>query len=333
MKKLIAILLIISLVITPFMNVYAFNASDVTAEFKPGDVVSVMVSGNDWSRTRRMVVVQPSSAQDEYVTVMDLGAISSTAWWAGGGSIYNFAQGTIAGSLIEPLLGTLPSTGGNVDMGSITRPWTNIRPDYLPRLLNKEDLHHLGVLPNATAPVTGPVQINAAPATSILTILPGNSTRPPHETNFWTMICLNDQCAAGEIDDVVNMMVVTYNTTGNTAHASLQPARVTTLDDNGNPIPGNQIPQFLVRPVVQVHKRYIACLETNPPIPDCPEDCPPGTPVGTPGCEDAPAECLVQEPVDPETNEVLFPLVLIGMLALAGISFKLISKKSVFDRI
>jgi hypothetical protein len=298
-----------------------------------------------------MVVVRPSGHQDPYVTLMDLGAPAfagptggaSRPWWASGGSIYNVAQGTIPGSLVEPLLGNL-GAGGNITMGTLTGTWTNIRQDYLPRLLNKEDLHHLQILTSPTAAVTGPVNITSAPGTSILPQVHGLTA--PHEINFWTMICLHDRCEQTYDEFFENfqgiyMMVVTHNPSGTNPPATLQPARVSTLDSDGEPIPArnpglanqtNFVPEFVVRPVVQVHKQYIAC-RTIPLPPDCPEDCPMGTEYPGPPGVHCPPECLVKPPVDVPTNEVLFPLVLIGVLAVAGISLKFISKKSVFDRI
>ena len=403
MKRLIAILLIISLIITPFLGTTAATSSQPTAEFYPGDIVSVLLNGNpevseSWENTRRMVVIRPSLRTDQYVTLLDLGVVGSSAWWPGGGSLTNVAQGTIEGSHIEPILGRLVS--GQVQMGTLTGTWENIRQDYLPRLLNLADIIALGIVPAGTTSITSTTNTNIMlrdnpPHAS--SIVPFSAALGANERDYWTMICLDNNCEADEFDDLVYMMVVRYNVNNlnglnaNLPLASLVPVRVSLYNpDTSDFLDAADTPQHLVRPVIQINKRYIACrnvcpaecpldengnptvvegtpgtencppqclvrcpgdcpmgpdgealVPKNPPytdhcpevclLPPCTDDCAPGTPKNPPYTDHCPPHCLV--PPSPPTNEVFFPLILIGVLALVGVTFKFVRKKSVFDRI
>ena len=370
MKRLIALLLIISLIITPAFGVYATQATSTPGtDLEPGDIVSIKVRGNDWSNPANLsyfVVVQPTN-NDGYVTVMFLGAVSNSAWWQSGGAITNIAQGQLDGSLMIPLLGRMQ--GGQLEPGTLVQPWDNINRAYLPRLLNLADLRAFGLVPQNATSLSASIDVDSTQSASTLMppriLLPGNLT-----SNYWTMICQGGTLPTGECQETTDfqsqlyMMVVEYNPANNPTTPNpniplftIRPRPISLLDPStGNPRPGNQTSQFSVRPVVQFHEDYIACRNQAPTCPPgcdgvpegtpgcegapphclrppCPENCPEGTLRNPPETDNCPEHCLVDPPTDVPTNEVLFPLVLIGALALAGIAFKLISKKSVFDRI
>jgi len=324
MKRIMAMILIICLVMVPFLETRAsFTPTPFEDELLPGDVVSVHVIGDDAAGRREFTVIKPSPAGVEMVWMIYNGVLGQSPFDETNPALIppHFAQ--VTGWETNDLLGVL--------FANSTAPWA-ARANTI-RLPNLGDFQDLGIDIQQDA-VSGVISGNREIHENRVFMAPRRfSQTNPQRYNFWTDIC--DPCTATGPADIVNVGLVTYNET-RAGNLALPAATIEMISISGIPAAGSPAPTFSLRPVIEISKNYIVCRttgQTTEPTtqPDCPPECPMGTPYPGPDGVDCPPHCLV--PVNPPTNEVFFPIELFAILVVAGVTYKVIRKKAVFDKI
>ncbi|MDD2409464.1 MAG: hypothetical protein PHD03_01940 [Bacilli bacterium] len=254
------------------------NAAEYTDTFKIGDRLEVFIV-NDQVK-KEFHVIRPSATGEQYVWMMLNGNVENYDDYRNSITVYDQ---TLPGEheATTVLEDALPVY--NVLINGTTG-W---RIEGTPRLLNAEDLTVLGI----NISTSGKYEIMGD--RNFIAPTKTDAFPDPSGYNYWTQIA--DSSATN-----ASVFAVTYNESYNgdslTPVATLESYNITSVTEN---------PEFIVRPVVKVDKKYIDCIISDST-----------TPVG-----------------NVKTSEVKMPIEAIAIIGVATLAYILIRKKDIFNKI
>lgn len=254
------------------------NAAEYTEAFKIGDRLQVFIANGQ--EKKEFHVIRPSASGEQYVWMMLTGNVENYNDYHN--SITVFDQ-TLPGEheATNVLEDALPVY--NVLVNG-TQGW---RIEGTPRLLNAEDITFLGLKTNSNGvyEIMGDKYFLAPTKT--------DAYPEPEGYNYWTQI--PDNSATN-----TSVFVVTLNESFDgdslTPVATIESVDISSVTES---------PEFIVRPVVKVDKKYIDCIVSSDPSPV----------------------------KDVKTSEVLMPVGTIAIIGLAALGYIIIRKKDLFNKI
>lgn len=284
MKKILIVLL--GILILPLQT----NAVAVSETFKIGDRVKVLVSEASEPVGHEFFVIKPSAANDPYVWLFLNENVENEI----GNTITVFDE-IIQGEK-EDLTDWKKSMAYEL-LHQATESWRPRIENYEDniRLLNAQDIVDLGLEKN---PVTGEYQILANRSRIAPIKLTGGypgMTNPDSAINYWTQIYDTEAEETSVFAVVLNKE---YNENDQLSPlAFIRSHEITSITDNV---------EFVLRPVIKIHKMYIDCFVDETPAP----------PV-----------------VSPPTSEVNLPFEVVAVVGVAAVFYILVRKKEIFNKI